>query len=195
MSVWVACASFSSPWTVRERDRGVVAREVAQQLPARAVLVGEADGDREIVDAGLARVGAVAVLLQPEEALRHQGGERVAVLALGDLLELLAERGPARIEMGLGLGDHDRLVGLGGGGLAGTGGQPALGSGRGGLRRALRALRRRLLRGGRRAEQHQRNAERSDMKKMHRKPPSGPEHWRNGAELRRHAREYENRTA
>ena len=89
----------------RPCDRGRAGRIVGkarQLVPAGAVLVVEAEGGREIVDAGFLLVGAVALLTQPEEALADdQLGERCAILALGRFAHLFAE--------GLEAGIGDRL--------------------------------------------------------------------------------------
>ena len=92
--------------------RGRLGGIAGQHVPARSVLGVEIDRLGEIVDAGFALVGEVLVL-QPEEALRHhEPGEGGAVLVLGDVAELLAERREARIGERRGQRDRNRLVGL-----------------------------------------------------------------------------------
>ena len=98
---------------VRIGRGGLVGDELAQRLPARAVLRGEAERGRERLDAGLL-AGGVSVFLEPEEVLhQHQLGERRAVLLLRDRLELVAEGRKARIAVGLGRRDRERRIGRG----------------------------------------------------------------------------------
>ena len=127
MSVLVASTSFSRSSALNSRAGrrahrvravrigrgGLVGDELAERLPARAVLRGEAERGRERLDAGFL-AGGVSVFLEPEEVLhQHQLGERRAVLLLRDRRELLAEGREARVGVGLRRRDRERRVGRG----------------------------------------------------------------------------------
>src|SRR5450755_4645051 len=85
-----------------------------EDFPAGAFLVVEAERRRQIVDAGFAPVGGVAVLALPEKPLRdHQARHGGAILALGGFAELLAHGVEAFVGHLLGRRDRHRLVGRG----------------------------------------------------------------------------------
>src|SRR5262249_10856636 len=103
---------------LRHRGRARLGRVVLHRLPARAVRRVEAERRGQIVDAGFLRVGVVAVLALPEEAFRDDlAPERRAVLLLGDVAELLAERIEARVVLARRQRHLDGLVGSGRGRL------------------------------------------------------------------------------
>src|SRR5690606_1325043 len=93
---------------------GRVERVALQHVPADRLLAGQADGRREIVDAGFFLVGLVAFFGVPKEALRnHELGETGAVLLRCRFTELLAESLEARIVDRTGNFDGGRRIGLG----------------------------------------------------------------------------------
>ncbi len=98
---------------LRVGHRRRLLRVSGERVPARRLLAVEAEGLRHVVDGGLALVGEVGVLRDPEEAASDEPGQRGAIFLLCDLGQLLAEGVEARIVERRGQGDGDGLVGLG----------------------------------------------------------------------------------
>ena len=86
--------------------------KTCEHIPTRAVLVVQAEGGREIVDAGFALVGAVAIFAQPEESLaNNQLGQSGTVLVLCRFAHLLTKGLEGRVVYRLRRRDRDNLVG------------------------------------------------------------------------------------
>src|SRR5215204_5027728 len=101
-------------FAVREWRPGRIRGRSSKKLPAGRLLAVELDRLGEIVDARPLLVGPVTLFAHPEEIRRHESGERLAILLLGNRAELLAEFLEAWIGDRRRRADRHRLIRFGG---------------------------------------------------------------------------------
>ena len=96
---------------VGQRSAGRIIGKTCEHVPTGAVLVVQTESRSEIVDAGFALVGAIAIFTQPEETLaNHQLCQRATILALCRFVHLLAKSLEHRIAYRMRWRDRDNLV-------------------------------------------------------------------------------------
>src|SRR5215510_14039246 len=96
---------------VGQRSAGRIIGKTCEHVPTGAVLVVQTESRSEIVDAGFALVGAIAIFTQPGETLaNHQLCQRATILALCRFVHLLAKSLEHRIAYRMRWRDRDNLV-------------------------------------------------------------------------------------